>query len=76
MNKINCNNFLKNFKSVRKLIAILVTLVFCYLSIVGNIKSSEFIPVFSMIIGYYFGKSTALDVPSNNSENTQQPPNQ
>lgn len=56
-------NFLCNFNSVRKLIAILLTIVFCYLSIIGMIKTSEFIPIFSMIIGYYFGKSTALDLP-------------
>lgn len=62
--KIKQKPFLSNFNSVRKVIAIIVTLVFCYLSIIGKIKSSEFIPVFSMIIGYYFGKSTALDTPS------------
>lgn len=54
-------NFKDVFLSVRKIIALLVTIVFCYLSIVGKINSSEFIPIFSMIIGYYFGKSTALD---------------
>ncbi|WP_243176761.1 hypothetical protein [Clostridium gasigenes] len=60
----------KNFKSVkgmffsvRKIIALGVTGVFCYLSISGKITSTEFIPIFSMIIGYYFGKSTALDGP-------------
>ncbi|ATD55139.1 hypothetical protein [Clostridium chauvoei] len=53
--------FKEVFLSVRKIIALLVTIVFCYLSIIGRISSSEFIPVFSMIIGYYFGKSTALD---------------
>ena len=62
----------KNFKSVkgmffsvRKIIALGVTVVFCYLSISGKITSTEFIPIFSMIIGYYFGKSTALDGPKN-----------
>ena len=49
--------------SVRKIIALVLTIVFCYLSIVGKIESSEFIPIFSMVLGYYFGKSTALDVP-------------
>lgn len=67
-NKADTVSFLSNFCSVRKIIAILVTIVFCYLSIVGKIKSSEFIPVFSMIIGYYFGKSTALDIPKNNTD--------
>lgn len=68
--KIKQNYFLSNFNSVRKIIAIVVTLVFCYLSIIGKIKSSEFIPVFSMIIGYYFGKSTALDTPPKRNSQT------
>lgn len=50
--------------SIKKTIALLVTIVFCYLSIKGEISSSEFIPVFSMIVGYYFGKSTALEMPN------------
>lgn len=54
---------MKNLE-LRKIIALCLTLVFCYLSIVGNIHVSEFIPVFSMVIGYYFGKSTALDTPN------------
>ncbi|MGL5381461.1 hypothetical protein [Clostridium sp.] len=59
--------------SVRKIIALSVTGVFCYLSIRGIVKSNEFIPIFSMIIGYYFGKSTALDAPPNalKKQNTQ-----
>lgn len=65
-------SFINNFASVRKVIALSVTLVFCYLSVIGKINSSEFIPVFSMIIGYYFGKSTALDAPPNNN-NTANP---
>lgn len=56
------------FLSVRKIIALGVTAVFCYLSIIGKITSSEFIPIFSMIIGYYFGKSTALDVSNNTNQ--------
>ncbi|WP_373601104.1 hypothetical protein [Paraclostridium bifermentans] len=51
------------FGSVRKVIALCLTIVFCYLSIIGTIKPGEFIPIFSMVLGYYFGKSTALDTP-------------
>lgn len=58
------------FSSVRKIIAILLTIVFCYLTIVGKIASDQFIPVFSMIIGYYFGKSTALETPSTSQDIT------
>ena len=54
--------------SVRKIISLVLTIVFCYLSIVGKIEPSEFIPIFSMVLGYYFGKSTALDVPPVNQD--------
>lgn len=56
------------FGSVRKVIALCMTVVFCYLSIVGTIKPGEFIPIFSMVLGYYFGKSTALDTPKQSKE--------
>mgnify|MGYP000909121835 CR=1 FL=1 len=46
---------------IRKFIALTLTSVFSYLSIVGVIGKDEFLPVFSMVIGYYFGRSTALD---------------
>lgn len=57
------------FVGVRKLIAILLTITFCYLSINGKINSEQFVPIFSMIIGYYFGKSTALDIPGKSKDN-------
>lgn len=61
-------SFWTHFSSVRKTIALLLTVVFCYLSIIGKITQDQFIPVFSMVIGYYFGKSTALDSVSNSSK--------
>ncbi|MGL5348218.1 MAG: hypothetical protein ACRDA3_12770 [Peptostreptococcaceae bacterium] len=57
------------FGSVRKIIAISLTLVFCYLGVSGKISGEQFTPIFTMVIGYYFGKSTALDVPGKNDEN-------
>lgn len=57
-------NIFNIFSSVRKIIAISLTLVFCYLSVIGTITQEQFIPVFSMVLGYYFGKSTALDIPA------------
>lgn len=59
------------FRGVRKIIALLLTVVFCYLSMTGKISQEQFIPVFSMVLGYYFGKSTALDDPSNSSKNNE-----
>jgi hypothetical protein len=64
MKPIDKHGFLFNIlDNVRKVIALLLTIVFCYLSIQGKINQDQFIPVFSMVLGYYFGKSTALDIP-------------
>ena len=45
--------------SVKKIISILLTIVFCFLSITKHIGSTEFLSVFSMVIGYYFGASVS-----------------
>ncbi|MCY7866138.1 hypothetical protein P8918_13390 [Bacillus spizizenii] len=50
---------------IRKIIALSLTAVFCYLTVVGLIGKDEFLPVFSMVVGYYFGRSTALDKSAN-----------
>lgn len=53
------SKFLSNFFQIKKIIALLTTLVFCYLAINGNISSTEFLSVFTLIIGFYFGQSSA-----------------
>lgn len=68
LNQRQVDKVIDSFISVRKAIALMITLVFCFLAIQGRVKSEEFIPVFSMIVGYYFGKSTALDVPGKNTK--------
>ncbi len=68
--KVNkCKAFWQHFLSVRKTIALLLTIVFCYLSIVGKIETQQFIPIFTMIIGYYFGKSNNIEDTVDNNEN-------
>lgn len=52
-----------NLIEVRKIIALSITFVFCYLALNKIIKSNEFLPIATMVMGYYFGKSTALDNP-------------
>ena len=53
MKPIDKDGFLFNILgSVRKVIALLLTIVFCYLSIQGRINQDQFIPVFSMVLGY------------------------
>ncbi|MGU9539666.1 hypothetical protein ACQX0N_11945 [Clostridium tepidum] len=50
--------FIKNFFQIKKIIALLTTMVFCYLSVEGNLSSTEFLSVFTLIIGFYFGQSS------------------
>ncbi|RFM19170.1 hypothetical protein C1147_12835 [Clostridium botulinum] len=51
--------FLKQFLQIKKIIALFTTIVFCYLSIKGSLSSTEFLSVFTLIIGFYFGQSSA-----------------
>lgn len=44
---------------IKKIIALLTTIVFCYLSVAGTVSSTEFLSVFTLIIGFYFGQSSA-----------------
>jgi hypothetical protein len=52
---------LKGLLSVKRLIALALTLTFVYLSIVGVVDADKFIPIYTLIVGYYFGQSTARD---------------
>ena len=52
------NNFLNNLADLIKTITIvtlLVTIVFCILSLKGIISGNEFLSIFSVIIAFYFG---------------------
>lgn len=45
--------------SIKRVIAFLLTLVFCKMSLNGQVSSQEFLTVFSMVIAFYFGQSIA-----------------
>jgi len=49
---------LKNMLQIKKIIALLLTIVFVILSLRGFISSTEFLTIFSMVIGTYFGASS------------------
>lgn len=40
--------------SVKSIVTIFATLVFCYMSIMGVLSSEQFMTVFTMIISFYF----------------------
>lgn len=47
-----------NLISVKSIVTILLTGVFGYLSIVGNITGEQFLSIFTVIIAFYFGTQT------------------
>lgn len=48
--------------SVKKIISILTTIVFCVLSLTNRISSTEFLSVFTLVVGFYFGQSTVKGI--------------
>ena len=41
--------------NVKSFISIALTVVFCYLAIVGVIAAELFLPIFTTVIAFYFG---------------------
>ncbi len=41
--------------SIKSIVTIFTTIVFCYLSVIGIIAPEIFMTVFTMIISFYFG---------------------
>jgi hypothetical protein len=41
--------------SVKSIVTIVLTMVFAYLAIIGNISGDQFLTVFSVVIAFYFG---------------------
>lgn len=47
--------------NVKSIVTILLTFVFCYLSIIQVITTELFMTVFTVIISFYFGVQTAKE---------------
>lgn len=41
--------------TVKSIVTIVLTIVFAYLSIIGKIEPTDFVQIFLIIIGFYFG---------------------
>ena len=50
---------LQTLLEVKKLIALIFTVVFAVLSLKGSVSSEQFIIVFSVVVSFYFGQSSA-----------------
>ena len=59
---------IKELLQIKKLITLLLTLVFCYLAVIRIITSDQYLTVFSLVIVFYFGQSTVRQGVSESSE--------
>lgn len=50
---------LANLLTIKSLVTLATTAVFTVLALRGNITGSEFLAVFTVIIGFYFGTQAA-----------------
>lgn len=46
---------LKNLINVKSIVTILITIIFCILSLKNNINAEQFLTIFTVIISFYFG---------------------
>ncbi len=44
---------------VKSIMTLLLTVVFCVLSVCGVIKGSEFLTIFTTVVAFYFGTQSA-----------------
>ena len=52
---------IKNLLTVKSIVTLLLTAAFVYLSITGKITAEQFMTVFTVIIGFYFGTQRTKD---------------
>lgn len=64
--------FLTQFLQIKKIIALITTIVFCILSVRGSISSTEFLTIFSMIVAFYFGSSSTRQAVKENNNNNKE----
>jgi hypothetical protein len=46
---------LSKLLTIKSIVTILLTVVFCYLSVIGAISAELFMTVFTVVIAFYFG---------------------
>lgn len=52
-------NLVTKLLSIKRVIAFLLTLVFCKMALDGQVSSQEFLTIFSMVVSFYFAQSIA-----------------
>lgn len=53
---------LKKLLTIKSIVTLCLTVVFCVLSVTGVISGAEFLTVFATVIAFYFGTQTTKNV--------------
>lgn len=51
--------------TVKSIVTLVLTLIFGYLAIVGRIDAKDYVQIFLIIIGFYFGTQSAKNEDTN-----------
>lgn len=46
---------LQKLLTVKSIITLILTVIFAYITVIGEISSDQFLTVFSIVIAFYFG---------------------
>jgi len=55
---------LSKLLTIKSIVTLMLTVVFCYLSIIGVIAAELFMTVFTVVIAFYFGTQTKKETSS------------
>lgn len=61
---------MNNLKTVKSIVTLLLTGVFCYLSVIKVVSAEMFLSVYTVIIGFYFGTQKLKDYIKDNNHDS------
>ena len=44
-----------NLINIKSIVTLALTMVFCFLAVVGTVDASQFLTIFTTVVGFYFG---------------------
>lgn len=53
--KLSLKERVANLLSIKSMVTLLLTLVFAYLAVIGVVDLQNYMAIYTMIIGFYFG---------------------
>lgn len=57
---------LANLLAVKSIVTVILTLVFAYLAVMGQVTTDQFLTVFTVVIAFYFGTQSRKAVSDGN----------